>query len=62
MTDKDKQIIKLISEGKTSKEIGDELFLTENTVQQYVVLIRKELSAKNIAHLVGIALRNKIIK
>jgi DNA-binding NarL/FixJ family response regulator len=49
---KEIEIMKLICQEKTSKEIGDELFLSNRTVENHINKIKQKLNCKNI---VGIA-------
>jgi DNA-binding NarL/FixJ family response regulator len=56
LTDREKQILKLIAEGKSSKEIGALLFISDRTVQNHRVNIMKKLNLKKIADLVKYAL------
>ncbi len=48
------QILVLISEGLTDKEIAGELGITSNTVGGYVRVIMDRLGAKSRSHAVGI--------
>ena len=43
LTDQERKILKLIGAGMTNKEIGDELFLAEKTVKNYVSSILSKL-------------------
>lgn len=52
------QILSLMSEGKTVKDVALELRSTESAIMSHLERIRWQLEAKNAAHAVAIALRN----
>lgn len=47
LTDREEQVIKLIADGKTTKEIAKELYLTTGTVRNYVSVILDKLGVSN---------------
>lgn len=47
LTSREEQVIKLIAEGKTTKEIANELFITNGTVRNYVSVILDKLDVSN---------------
>jgi two-component system, NarL family, response regulator DesR len=47
LTEREEQVIKLIADGKTTKEIAKELFLTTGTVRNYVSVILDKLHVTN---------------
>lgn len=47
LTDKEQEILKLIGEGLTSKEISQKLFLSDGTVRNYTSIILEKLGADN---------------
>jgi len=47
LTEREEQVIKLIAEGKTTKEIAKQLFLTNGTVRNYVSVILEKLEVTN---------------
>ena len=47
LTERQLEVIKLIKEGKTNKEIGVELFISENTVKYHLKAIYELLGVKN---------------
>ena len=57
MTLREREILKLIAEGKTSKEIGDLLFISVRTVHHHRDNIMKKLNIRKIADLVKYAIR-----
>jgi len=49
-TEREKEIIRLILEGKTNKEISNELFLSEGTVKNYISNIYSKIGAEDRVH------------
>lgn len=47
LTEREEQVIKLIAEGKTTKQIANELFITNGTVRNYVSVILDKLDVSN---------------
>ncbi|WP_188454781.1 response regulator transcription factor [Virgibacillus oceani] len=47
LTDREEQVIRLIAEGKTTKEIAKQLYLTNGTVRNYVSVILDKLDVSN---------------
>jgi len=52
------QVLRLVADGKTSKEIGTLLTLTEQTVRSYRKTMMKKLGVNNVAALTQLALSN----
>jgi DNA-binding NarL/FixJ family response regulator len=61
-TDKELSIIKLICQEKTSKEIGDQLFLSSRTVEEYRQRIRDKMEVKSTTGIVIYAIKNDLYK
>jgi DNA-binding NarL/FixJ family response regulator len=61
-TEKELQIIKLICEEHSSREIADKLFLGVRTVEGYREKIQQKMNARNMAGVVVYAIRNGIYK
>jgi len=57
LTTREREIIKLIAEGKSSKEVADLLFISSRTVQHHRANIMKKLNLKKTADLVKYALQ-----
>ena len=47
LTEREQEVLKLAAEGKTSKEISAQLFLSAGTVRNYMSEILQKLEAKN---------------
>lgn len=61
-TKKEMEIIKMICEEKTSKEIGDALFISGRTVEEYRLRIREKMEVKSTAGMVIYAIRNDLFR
>ena len=57
LTFREREIVKLIAEGKSSKEIGELLFISSRTVQHHRANIMRKLSLKKTADLVKYAIQ-----
>jgi DNA-binding NarL/FixJ family response regulator len=57
LTTREREIIKLIAEGKSSKEIGGLLFISSRTVQHHRANIMRKLQLKKTADLVKYAIQ-----
>jgi len=58
---KEIEIIRLICQQKTAREISTQVYLSERTVEQYRSNISKRIGARNIAGIIRFALQNHII-
>ncbi len=58
---KEIEIIRLICQQKTAREISSQVYLSERTVEQYRSNISKRIGARNIAGIIRFALQNHII-
>lgn len=61
LSEREVEIVRLICEQKTAKEIGEHLFITQRTVEGHKNSIFAKTGAKNIAGLVIYALQTQII-
>ena len=61
LTIREREIIKLIAEGKSSKEIGGLLFISSRTVQHHRANIMRKLNIKKTADLVKYAIQKGYI-
>ena len=57
LTVREREVLKLIAEGKSGKEIGDLLFISARTVERHRANIIEKLNVKKIADLVKYALQ-----
>ena len=61
LTFREKEILKLISKGLTTKEISKKLFISESTVVSHRKNILKKANAINTADLIRIAITYSLI-
>lgn len=61
LTTREKEILKLIAEGKSSKEIADLLFISVRTVEHHRANIMNKLNLKKTAELVKYALQKGFV-
>jgi DNA-binding NarL/FixJ family response regulator len=55
------EVLQLVSEGLVNREIGDRLFLSEETVKSHVRHLLAKLQARSRAHAVAIGFRRGLI-
>jgi DNA-binding NarL/FixJ family response regulator len=55
LTKREKEILRMIAQGKTSNEIGKELFVSPLTVETHRRNLMQKFSVKNVAELIKIA-------
>lgn len=61
LTDREEEILKLIAEGFSNKEIGIKLFISHRTVDTHRTNLMKKLNTSNIAGLISYAIKNGIV-
>jgi DNA-binding NarL/FixJ family response regulator len=61
LTRREKEILKLIIEGKSTQEISDELFLSFLTTQTHRRNLLNKFQVKNVAELVSYAIKNALV-
>ena len=61
LTDRELQILRCIAEGKSNKDIGDDLFISENTVKNHVRNILEKLHLHSRMEAVVYAVREKLL-
>ena len=61
LTSREREVLKLIAEGKTNKKIADLLFISIRTVENHRANIMRKLRFKNTSDIVKYAIRNKYI-
>lgn len=58
LTEREIEVLKLISEGLSNKEIGENLFISHRTVDTHRTNLMKKLDAHNIASIIKFAIKN----
>jgi two-component system response regulator NreC len=61
LSDRERQVLKLVAEGETSRQIAEELFLSVNTVQTHRAHIMEKLGLHNRTDLIRYALRKGLV-
>lgn len=61
LSERELQILQLIAEGFTNKEIGDKVHISHRTVDKHRANMMQKIGAKNIAELVRFAMKNELI-
>lgn len=62
LTDREIEILKLVAEGLTNKEIGDRLFISHRTVDTHRTNLMKKLEVNNVAGLIRFSFKNGLIE
>ena len=62
LTSREKEILVILSTGKLSKEIAEELNISTNTVEQHKKNIRKKLNLKTVGELINFTLSTKLLE
>ena len=62
LTNRQMEVLSLMSEGCTNGEIADRLFISSKTVDHHVSAILSKLEAHTRAEAVSVALQSKLIK
>ncbi|WP_421877853.1 response regulator [Marinoscillum sp.] len=61
LSERELQVLLLVSDGKTTKEIADELFVSSRTVETHRVNMMKKLGVQNTAELIKKAVKLNLI-
>jgi DNA-binding NarL/FixJ family response regulator len=61
LTTREKEILTLLSKGKTTQDIADELFLSFLTIQTHRRNILNKLGVKNVAELINLAIKERLL-
>ena len=59
---REKEVLVLVSQGYSNKEIGERLYISESTVKNHLRSMMEKLQLRNRSQLIAYAFRNKIIK
>jgi len=61
LTEREREILKLIAQGLSNKEIGNELFISHRTVDSHRTNLMKKLQVHNSAALIKLAVSNGLV-
>lgn len=62
LTAREQEVLNLLSQGYSSKEISQKLFISPNTVEYHRKQLLRKSGAKNVAQLIGLAFRMRWLK
>jgi DNA-binding NarL/FixJ family response regulator len=62
LTEREISIVRFIAQGYTTRQIGEKLTLSENTIRNHKVRIMRKLGVKNISGLVKHAVENGLVR
>ena len=61
LTEREVEILKLVAEGSSNKEIGERLFISHRTVDTHRTNLMKKMDVHNVAGLIRIALKSGLV-
>jgi RNA polymerase sigma factor (sigma-70 family) len=61
LSSREREILRLVAEGKTSREIAERLSLSPKTVDTYRSRLMRKIGVENLVALVKFAIRHEII-
>ncbi len=61
LTQREREVLRLIADGRSNEEIGRELYISPQTVRTYVRKAMAKLQSRNRTHAVATALRRSLI-
>jgi len=61
LTPREVQVLRLLAEGATAKEIADMLSISELTVKKHRENLLRKTKARNVAHMVALGIKNGLI-
>jgi RNA polymerase sigma factor (sigma-70 family) len=61
LSPREREILRLVAEGKTSREIADRLSISSKTVDTYRSRLMRKIGVENLAELVKFAIRHGVI-
>lgn len=62
LTPREREIVQLLAEGNSNKEIAGKLFLSVKTVETHRATVMRKLQVNSIVELVHYAIRNKLVE
>jgi len=61
LTSREEEILRLVVEGKTAKQVADVLFISPRTVENYKNALLKKLSLRRTSDLIKYAIKHKLV-
>lgn len=62
LTTREREVVRLIAEGKSSKDVGDSLDMSVKTVETHRANVMRKLQVHSVSELVRYAIRNQIVQ
>ena len=62
LTSREKEVLELLSVGYNSKEIGERIYISSNTVEYHRKQLLRKTNSRNVAELIGKAYRTGLLK
>ena len=62
LTGRELDVLKLIAEGFSNKEVAEQLFISHRTVDTHRTNLMKKLDAHNVAALIKFAIKNGLVE
>ena len=62
LTSREREVVRLIAEGKSSKDVGAELDMSVKTVETHRANVMRKLQVHSVSELVRYAIRNQIVQ
>ena len=62
LTSREMEVLELLSIGYNSKEIGERIFISSNTVEYHRKQLLRKTNSRNVAELIGRAYRTGLLK
>jgi DNA-binding NarL/FixJ family response regulator len=59
---REREVLRFVAEGKSSREIAEEFLLSSKTVDTYRSRLMRKIKVKNVSGLIKFAIQHKIIK
>jgi DNA-binding NarL/FixJ family response regulator len=62
LTDREREVVQLLAEGKGNKEVASALYISVKTAEAHRAAIMRKLRINSIVDLVHYAIRNNLVK
>jgi DNA-binding NarL/FixJ family response regulator len=62
LTSREREVVRLIAEGKSSKDVGAALKMSVKTVETHRANVMRKLQVHSVSELVRYAIRNQIVQ
>ena len=62
LTSREKEVLEMLSIGYNSKEIGERIYISSNTVEYHRKQLLRKTNSRNVAELIGKAYRTGLLK